>query len=88
MLISFYFLIRSTYENCNHGLCNEHHCRTLKFVYEHEKDQWAEKMETLLYEIKDVVDEKKEQEKDHLKSNTINSFEKKYEEIIKEAYEF
>ena len=37
-----------TYDQCLHALCNEHHLRELKFLYEEHQEDWAQAMSTLL----------------------------------------
>ena len=37
-----------TYKDCLHALCNEHHLRELKFLYEEHQEPWAEKLSTFL----------------------------------------
>lgn len=37
-----------TYDQCLHALCNEHHLRELKFLYEEHQENWAQAMSTLL----------------------------------------
>lgn len=36
------------YQGCLHALCNEHHLRELKFLYEQEHQAWAQEMSRLL----------------------------------------
>jgi len=40
-----------TYEDMQHGLCNAHHIRELRFIYEHHHIKWAKKISDLLIEI-------------------------------------
>jgi transposase len=37
-----------SYDHCLHALCNEHHLRELKFLYEEHQEVWAQKMSTFL----------------------------------------
>jgi len=69
------------YDNCDHSLCNSHHLRELKFVYEQYDQEWAVKMIDLLLEIKEKVDETRPH-KDHLEPSEIREFEKRYDEIV------
>jgi len=42
-----------TYEEIQHGLCNAHHLRQLKFIYEHQNIKWGTQMTELLVKIND-----------------------------------
>jgi transposase len=42
--------------NCLHGLCNSHHLRELKFLYDVKKEEWAQKMKDCLIAIKESVE--------------------------------
>lgn len=42
-----------SFENMKHGLCNAHHLRELKFVHEHEGEEWANQMRRLLLRAKE-----------------------------------
>lgn len=44
-----------TYTDCLHALCNEHHLRELKFLYEEHKEAWADELSTFLVEAKERV---------------------------------
>lgn len=37
-----------TYNNCFHALCNEHHLRELKFLYEENQEAWAKELSAFL----------------------------------------
>jgi transposase len=37
-----------TYKDCLHALCNEHHLRELKFLYEEHQEAWAEELSRFL----------------------------------------
>lgn len=37
-----------TYENCLHALCNEHHLRELKFLWEEHQEAWADELSRFL----------------------------------------
>ena len=45
------------YEQVKHGLCNAHHLRELTFVYEHEKEDWAQEMKDFLLKAKQEVED-------------------------------
>lgn len=69
------------YENCQHGLCNAHHLRRLKFIHEQYQQEWAQEMSDLLLEIQKEVKQTSPQEA-HLPSQKVSDFEKRYDEII------
>lgn len=73
-----------TYFNysCGHGLCNAHHLRELKGIEESCKQKWAPDMASLLVEIKEAVDERREVA-DKLDEHEIDSFKDRYDKIIK-----
>lgn len=64
-----------------HGLCNAHHLRELSFVYEHEGQEWAEKMIECLVNIKDCV-EKCKLTADHFSEPQLRGFETCYQKIL------
>jgi len=72
---------------CKHGLCNAHHLRTLVYIYETEEAEWAKDITACLLEIKEMVDQEK-LTTDQLAPEMITFFEKKYDDIIQEGYEF
>lgn len=73
------------YKQVKHGLCNAHHLRELKYVFEQEKGQWAKNMETFLFKAKKVVEEAKMEGKSGLTSGEILLIEKEYGKIILEG---
>ena len=46
-----------TYQDCLHALCNEHHLRELKFLYEEEAEAWAEELSAFLLDVKKRVEQ-------------------------------
>lgn len=67
--------------NCQHGLCNAHHLRELKFIEEECKQEWAKHMAHLLLAIKKQVGWHQEHQIKILPSK-IEAFERCYDEII------
>lgn len=74
-----------SYKQVKHGLCNAHHLRELKYIYEQEKAQWAKKMETHLLKTKDKVKQAKAQGHQELKTEQIQQIHQEYEQIILEG---
>jgi transposase len=72
--------------NSLHGLCNEHHIRELTFLKEEYCQEWAKKMISLLYEIKDNVEESKLAGNINLDENKIKIYETEYLKIIEEGF--
>ncbi len=74
------------YENCRHALCNAHHLRELKYIEKQYQQSWAADLSTLLLEIKTAV-EKTTESTDHLPSSQLKTFEKRYDEIVKQGFD-
>jgi transposase len=68
--------------NCNHSLCNAHHLRELTFIFEQEKQQWADEMIKLLLEIKLETDQVRAIGTEHIDDVIIKDFEHRYRKIV------
>ena len=79
-LIHDFFKPYFTYD-CQHGLCNAHHLRELKFIEEEHKQEWAKHMAALLLAIKKQVDWHQEH-KIKLSEIRIQAYERCYDEIL------
>jgi transposase len=64
-----------------HGLCNAHHLRELKYLYEQEEQGWAKQMKDCLKDIKSRVSEAKEVV-NRLPQYEIQQFETLYQLIL------
>lgn len=73
---------------CEHGFCNVHHLRELKFVSEQESAIWAGQMKGLLSEIKQAVDLAKDNSKENLEPIELFDFENRYQNILEEGLKF
>ena len=73
------------YEQVKHGLCNAHHLRELKFVYEQEKAEWAKKMESFLLRTHKAVEVAKTEGQIAFKPQEIQLIENEYTQILLEA---
>lgn len=71
--------------DCLHGLCNAHHLRELIFVHEQHQQDWADRMIDCLLDIKEAVDQAKENT-NHLAAGQIQSSEARYQQILDEGY--
>ena len=74
------------YYNCLHALCNSHHLRELTFLAEEFGQIWAYRMKTLLLEIKQAVDQAKQQGHTSLYLLTIRAFEDRFDTLIQDGY--
>jgi len=74
-----------TYEELVHSLCNEHHSRELRAMFENYEQTWAQKMRQLLFHIKQVVDEYKDNDKSELPVELLRSFSVTYDFILQGA---
>lgn len=70
------------FEDCTHYLCNAHHLRELKFIFEEHKEKWAGRMHDLLLKIHKVVFSHKEEGRAALSVYRLKVFEAKYNDII------
>ena len=73
------------YENVKHGLCNAHHLRSLAFIEERYKQDWAPEMAKLLLEIKKEVDLAKDRKETELAKQKKAGFEEHYLRIIEKG---
>lgn len=64
-----------------HALCNAHHLRELKYLYEEDGQIWAKQMKDCLIDIKRRVSEAKETA-NHLPQHEIQEFETLYQLIL------
>lgn len=71
---------------CKHALCNAHHLRELTYLEEELNQKWAAEMKRLLLEIKQSVEEAVEKGAKSLEGEKIESFEGRYEKILKKGY--
>jgi transposase len=71
--------------DCGHGLCNAHHLRELLFVVERYQQGWADKMMTLLVEIKTRVEASKATGLDALSATQLADFEHRYQQLIEQG---
>ena len=73
------------YEDCQHGLCNAHHLRELRFLYEHQNIQWAKKISDLLIAINEKKKSKISAGKDNFSDYYLTKYNKAYDKILKNA---
>jgi transposase len=75
------------YENVFHALCNAHHLRELKFIWERYDQDWAQEMIKLLLEIKQTVDTAKEQGLAGLSQAEKTDFEARYQKLLEQGFQ-
>jgi transposase len=69
-----------------HALCNAHHLRELIFISERYGQPWAQQMIKLLLDIKTQVDGAKAQGLLSLDPRVLNTFEVRYQDILKDGF--
>ncbi len=67
---------------CEHGLCNAHHLRELRFIVKRYQQEWAEQMMTLLVDIKHRVEYAKVSGRSALEPDQVQQFEERYQLLI------
>jgi transposase len=70
------------YNACAHYLCNAHHLRELKFIFEEHEEKWAKRMHDLLLKILSIVEDNKNSGREELSRYHLKSFEAQYQQII------
>ena len=70
---------------CRHALCNCHHLRELTALYEQEGALWAKDMRHLLVQIKQAVDQAREQGRKRLPILQEAQFEGRYQKLIRQG---
>jgi transposase len=73
------------FDNLWHGLCNAHHLRSLIFIAERYQQQWAPDLAELLLDIKQAVENAKDQDLIQLSEEQKADFEKRYLGLIEQG---
>jgi transposase len=71
--------------SCEHFLCNAHHLRELKFIWEQYQQPWAFQMSLLLCSIKCQVDIARENAQS-LPLDVLGAFEARYQAILEQGF--
>jgi len=74
------------YSNCQHGLCNVHHLRELKFFAEDKQQQWAADLIGVLLDMKDAVEQAKAQGASSLEPSKRTELLNRYQAAIALGY--
>ena len=72
------------YDKAHHGLCNEHHGRELEFIGERYPQDWVQKFDDLLMEIKKTVDLVRETQP-CLTEAQLSDFNQRYDELVQQG---
>ena len=70
---------------CEHALCNAHHVRELKFIYENHNMKWADKMLGLLIDINQHKHEELNNGKTEFTEKILDEYNQKYDDILAKA---
>jgi transposase len=68
-----------------HGLCNAHHLRRLKFLEERYPQRWVGSMADLLVAIKEAAEKARATSKTCLSRKILIDFEKQYDRFVKQG---
>ena len=68
-----------------HGLCNAHHLRRLKFLEERYPQAWVTKLADLLMEIKAAVDTARQASLTSLTLEQLSDFDHRYDRLVKQG---
>lgn len=74
-----------TYQQVQHALCNAHHLRELKYVFEQEKGAWAQKMASLLLKANKMAKQTRDEGKGKMALQDIQIIQQEYAKIILEG---
>lgn len=74
------------YNQVKHGLCNAHHLRELTFIYEQQKENWAQRMYDLLIQANQEVEKFVECGK--LPPDVLLQMEQTYSQILTEGFAY
>lgn len=74
-----------SYNQVKHGLCNIHHLRELRFVYEEEKSPWAREMTDLLLKGKNMSDRARNEGRATVAFEDLTLIENEYQRLLLKA---
>ena len=73
------------FDNCRHALCNAHHLRELRFIFEQYQQTWANDMFRLLLDIKQEVENRLPQQM-RLAHEQLRYYRQQYDEILQQGF--
>ncbi|MCJ7435724.1 MAG: IS66 family transposase [Anaerolineales bacterium] len=71
---------------CDHGLCNAHHLRSLEFLLERHPQAWVKKFKELLLETQAAVAKAVSKAKTRLSAKTLANFSSRYDAILRQGF--
>ena len=74
------------FDNCSHALCNAHHLRELRFIYEQYEQPWAGQVFELLLDIKEEV-EATPSEQGQLLPERLDYYDQQYDALLQQGFE-
>jgi len=74
-----------SYQQCDHSLCNAHHERELRAVFELDGQGWAQELIDLLHSGKDAVEAARAVGADQLEPAHLAALEARYDEIVQQG---
>ena len=74
-----------TYKDNRHGLCNAHHLRELRFIYEHQEIKWAKKISALLIGINAHKEKLQSKNKPQFSKRQLEEYHQTYDKILSNA---
>lgn len=74
------------YKDMYHALCNAHHLRELKSVFENTQEEWSNQLSEHLKSINNAVYKAKDRGVTAFSNEELNSFSNKYDELISEGF--
>lgn len=72
---------------CRHALCNVHHLRELTFIEEELNQPWAREMKDLLLDMKQAVQQAREEGKRELEILALGRFHRRYDLLLWQGYQ-
>ncbi|WP_166155399.1 IS66 family transposase [Neochlamydia sp. AcF84] len=77
-----------TYQQAQYALCNAHHLRKLKYVFEQEKGAWAQKRAFLLLKANKMAKQTRDEGKEKMALQDIQIIQQEYARIILEKVSY
>lgn len=72
---------------CSHGLCNTHHLRELKSLYDASHQDWTQELSELLLRMNRAVKEAKVSGETSLAASALSAFFSRYDELLEKGFQ-